>query len=150
MAESRTAPRSKNRLPCMLRTEESRHSALVLDVSATGLFVQTSASLNPGTELVVELNPPGRDALLLKGQVARQKVVPLLLKAVEHGGLGSRVSQIVSCCRPVPMSFVAIKDTYAQSGKPHELLKRYGLAAEDIERAVQSVVQRKLSDQAHR
>jgi transketolase len=69
---------------------------------------------------------------------------------LEHGGLGSMVSQIVSCYRPVPMSFVAIKDTYAQSGKPHELLKRYGLAAEDIERAVQSVVQRKLSDQAHR
>jgi transketolase C-terminal domain/subunit len=48
------------------------------------------------------------------------------------------------------MSFVAVKDTYAQSGKPHELLKRYGLAAEDIERAVQSVIPRKLSDQAHR
>ena len=47
---------------------------------------------------------------------------------LEHGGLGSIVAQIVARNQPVPMEFVAIKDTYAKSGKPAELLRRYGLA----------------------
>jgi transketolase C-terminal domain/subunit len=43
----------------------------------------------------------------------------------------------------VPMEFVAIKDTYAKSGKAAELLERYGLAAKDIEQAVKSAIKRK-------
>ncbi len=61
---------------------------------------------------------------------------------LEHGGLGSIVAQIVARHQPVPMEFVAIKDTYAKSGKPAELLQRYGLTARDIEQAVQKVRQR--------
>jgi len=38
---------------------------------------------------------------------------------------------------------VAIKDTYAKSGKATELLQRYGLTAKDIEQAVRAVVKRK-------
>jgi transketolase C-terminal domain/subunit len=41
------------------------------------------------------------------------------------------------------MEFVAIKDTYAKSGKAAELLQRYGLTAKDIEQAVKSVIKRK-------
>ncbi|GAI12560.1 unnamed protein product, partial [marine sediment metagenome] len=46
---------------------------------------------------------------------------------LEHGGLGSLVAQVVAKYHPVPMEFVAIKDTYAKSGKAAELLQRYGL-----------------------
>jgi transketolase len=62
---------------------------------------------------------------------------------LEHGGLGSMVAQVVAKHRPVPMEMVAIKDTYARSGKTAELLQRYGLTAEDIEQAVKSVIRRK-------
>jgi len=62
---------------------------------------------------------------------------------LEHGGLGSTVSRVVARHRPVPMEFIAIKDTYAQSGKPAELLQRYGLTAKDIEQAVRLVIKRK-------
>ena len=55
---------------------------------------------------------------------------------LQHGGLGSRVAQIVAQRCPVPMDFVAIKNTYARSGTPDELLRRYGLTSEDIVRAV--------------
>jgi transketolase len=41
------------------------------------------------------------------------------------------------------MEFVAIKDTYAESGKPAELFQKYGLTARDIEQAVKSVIKRK-------
>jgi transketolase len=62
---------------------------------------------------------------------------------LKHGGLGSQVAQIIAEHRPVPMEFVAVKDTYAQSGKSAELLQRYGLTAGDIEQAVKTVVKRK-------
>jgi len=60
-----------------------------------------------------------------------------------HGGLGSRVAQVVAREKPVPMFFVNLKDSYALSGKADELLQRYGLTAKDVEEAVRSVVLRK-------
>ena len=62
---------------------------------------------------------------------------------LEHGGLGSIISQVVVRRHPVPMEFVAVKDTYAKSGKATELLQRYGLTAKDIEQAVREVIKRK-------
>ncbi len=62
---------------------------------------------------------------------------------LEHGGLGSAVARIVARHQPVPMEFIAIKDTYAKSGKPAELLQRYGLTAKDIEQAVHTVLKRR-------
>jgi transketolase len=60
-----------------------------------------------------------------------------------HGGLGSRIAQVVAKERPVPMEFVNLKDSYAISGKANELLQRYGLTAKDIEGAVKSAIKRK-------
>jgi len=62
---------------------------------------------------------------------------------LEHGGLGSIVAQVLARHQPVPTEFVAIKDTYARSGKPAELLQRFGLTAKDIERGVRSAIARK-------
>jgi transketolase len=62
---------------------------------------------------------------------------------LEHGGLGSAVARVLARHQPVPMELVAIKDTYAKSGKPTELLERYGLTAKDIEQAVKSAIERK-------
>lgn len=62
---------------------------------------------------------------------------------LEHGGLGSAVARTIAKNQPVPMEFVAIKDTYAESGKTAELLVKYGLTALDIELAVQRVIKRK-------
>ncbi len=62
---------------------------------------------------------------------------------LEHGGLGSIVARVLARHQPVPVEFVAIKDTYAKSGKPAELLQRYGLTAKDIEQGVRRVIKRK-------
>jgi len=62
---------------------------------------------------------------------------------LENGGLGSIVARVVAGNHPAPLDFVAIKDTYASSGKPAELLERYGLTARDIEKAVRAVIKRK-------
>ncbi len=62
---------------------------------------------------------------------------------LEQGGLGSAVARVVAGSQPVPMELVAIKDTYASSGKSDELLKRCGLTAGDIRQAVRAVLKRK-------
>jgi len=43
---------------------------------------------------------------------------------------------VVSERHPVPVIRVGIKDTFGESGKPAELLKAYGLTADDIVKAV--------------
>jgi transketolase len=51
-----------------------------------------------------------------------------------HGGLGSAVAMSAARQCPVAMRFVAIKDTFAESGTPEGLLAKYGLTAGDIVR----------------
>jgi transketolase len=53
------------------------------------------------------------------------------------------VAQVVAQNQAVPMSFVAIKDVFAKSGTPEQLLERHGLTADAIEKAVTSAISRK-------
>jgi transketolase len=49
-----------------------------------------------------------------------------------HGGLGSVVAMSVVKQHPVPMGFVGIDDMFAESGTPDDLIKKYGMTAENI------------------
>ncbi len=63
----------------------------------------------------------------------------LIVTAEEHsiiGGLGSAVSEVICENHPAPVLKVGVKDTFGESGKPAELLKAYGLTAEDIVKTV--------------
>jgi transketolase len=62
----------------------------------------------------------------------------------EHGGLGSIVARITAKHHPVPMEFVAVKDVFGESGKPAELLTKYGLTAREIAGAARRVIKRKV------
>ncbi len=62
---------------------------------------------------------------------------------LQHGGLATAISMVLTQYRPVPAEFVAIKDTYAESGPPAQVLQKYGLASGDIERAVRSAIGKK-------
>ena len=59
------------------------------------------------------------------------------------GGLGVRVAQAVATTNPVPMEFVGIENTYAESGTPDELLDKYGLRARNVIDAARRAIQRK-------
>ena len=84
---------------------------------------------------------PVDEAAILKA--AETGAVVTAEEHLEHGGLGSTVARILSQKKPVPVEFVAIRDTYASSGKPAELLERFGLTAQDIAAAVRKVIKRK-------
>jgi len=57
-----------------------------------------------------------------------------------HGGLGSAVAMSVCRQHPVPMRFVGINDTFAESGKPEALLEKYGLTYTAIVKAALELV----------
>jgi transketolase len=69
-----------------------------------------------------------------------------IVTAEEHsiiGGLGGAVAEVLveNCC--VPMVRVGIKDMFGESGKPDELLIKYGLTPQEIINAVKTVIKRK-------
>lgn len=69
-----------------------------------------------------------------------------IVTAEEHlleGGLGAAVARVVAERQPTPMAFVALRNTYAESGEGEELLEKYNLTPQAIARAVEQVIDRK-------
>lgn len=69
-----------------------------------------------------------------------------VVTAEEHnrlGGLGDSVAQLLVKNSPVPQEFVAVDDSFGESGTPEQLMKKYGLDSEHIVAAVQKVIARK-------
>lgn len=69
-----------------------------------------------------------------------------VVTAEEHqanGGLGDSVANVAARNCPVPHEYVAVKDSFGESGKPVELLEKYGLSTANILAAVESVMKRK-------
>jgi len=119
-------------------------------IIATGLMV--AKALEAADKLAREeiecrvLNMPTLKPLDEKAIIRAAEETGAILTVEEHlqhGGLGSRVAQVVAKHRPVPMSFLAIKDFYSSSGKPEELFRKHGLTVEGIEQEVQQLVRRK-------
>ena len=69
-----------------------------------------------------------------------------VVTAEEHnffGGLGESVARILASNNPSPQEFVAVNDTFGESGTPAELMKKYGLNANSIVVNVEKVLKRK-------
>jgi transketolase len=69
-----------------------------------------------------------------------------VVTAEEHnrlGGLGDSVAQVLIKNYPVPQEYVAVDDSFGESGTPAELMQKYGLDAAHIVLAVQRVMNRK-------
>ena len=74
------------------------------------------------------------------------KETKAIVTAEEHsiiGGLGSAVCEVVSEECPVVVKKVGVKDSFGESGTPAELLKKYGLTANDIVKAVKEAINKK-------
>src|SRR5215213_9933295 len=69
-----------------------------------------------------------------------------VVSAEEHnrlGGLGDSIAQVLIQNDPVPMEYVAVNDSFGESGKPELLMKKYGLDAAHIVKAAQRAIGRK-------
>ena len=108
-------------------------------IAATGMMVQLALQAKE------ELSKEGINARIINIHTIKPIDSNLLVKAAketgaivtaeEHsiiGGLGSAVSEVVTEECPVPVVKVGIKDTFGESGKPDQLLEKYGLTVEAI------------------
>lgn len=69
-----------------------------------------------------------------------------VVTAEEHmmlGGLGESIAQLLARKIPTPLEMVAVNDSFGESGKPNELMKKYGLTSENIVAACEKVLSRK-------
>ena len=87
------------------------------------------------------VKPLDRDAI--RKAAAETGAIVVAEEHLVDGGMGVRVAQVVAETVPVPMEFVGIQNTYAESGQPDELLEKYGLVAVNVAAAVRKVVARK-------
>jgi len=74
------------------------------------------------------------------------KKTKAIVSAEEHnflGGMGESIARVLTLNSPVPQEFIATMDTFGESGKPVELLKKYGLNSENIIEKVKKVIKRK-------
>ena len=59
------------------------------------------------------------------------------------GGLGDSIAQVAARNCPIPIEYIGTNDTFGESGKPAELLVKYGLDTPHIVAAVEKVIARK-------
>ncbi|MDO4975295.1 MAG: transketolase family protein [Alphaproteobacteria bacterium] len=115
-------------------------------IIATGLMV--SAALEAAEKLksdginvrVIDMHTikPLDEEIIIKATKETGKIVT----AEEHSvinGLGSAVSDVVVKNCPVKMAMIGQHDVFGESGKPAELLEKYGMTAKDIVKAVKSL-----------
>lgn len=69
-----------------------------------------------------------------------------VVTAEEHmrnGGLGEAVAGVLARVYPVPQEFIAVNDSFGESGKPMDLMAKYGLDTENIVKATRKAIARK-------
>jgi transketolase len=87
------------------------------------------------------IKPLDREAILTS--VAKTKCVVSAEEHQKNGGLGDSIAQLLIETTPYPQEFVAVNDSFGESGTPDELMKKYKLDVSDIINAVNNVLKRK-------
>jgi len=87
------------------------------------------------------IKPLDKEAIL--DSVAKTGCVVTAEEHQMNGGLGESIARLLAQKRPTPLELVAVQDTFGESGKPLDLLKKYGLSPENIVGAAIKVINRK-------
>jgi transketolase len=119
------------------------------DVSIIACGIMVASALDAAVDLAAE----GIEARVVDMHTLRPMDVAMIdrcaretgaiVTAEEHllqGGMGSNIARVVAQNTPVPMRFVGLDDTYAESADPDDLLVKYGLTANDIAQAAREAV----------
>lgn len=90
--EIQRAERIKRRITCELIIDGKWAKGIILNVSQTGIFVQTNATPSPGTFLDVHITGGANiPDMKVRAEVARKQQVPQRLTSVASGGVGLRI-----------------------------------------------------------
>lgn len=83
------------------------------------------------------------DTQAILNSVTKTRAVLCAEEHMKNGGLGDSIAQLLAENHPVPMEFVAVDDSFGESGDPMELLKKYGLSCEAIVEKALKCIKRK-------
>lgn len=87
------------------------------------------------------IKPLDEEAVL--NSVGKTRCVVTAEEHQRNGGLGDSIAQLLARKYPAPVEMVAVNDSFGESGKPEELLKKYHLDTPDIVEAALRVIARK-------
>jgi transketolase len=87
------------------------------------------------------IKPIDEEAILKS--VAKTKCVVTCEEHNRFGGLGDAVAQVIIKNTPVPQEYVAVNDSFGESGTPDQLMTKYGLDTINIVEAAEKVLKRK-------
>lgn len=87
------------------------------------------------------IKPLDRQAIL--ASVRKTKCVVTAEEHQLNGGLGDSICQLLSREMPLPVEMVGVNDSFGESGTPDELMKKYGLEAQNIVDAALKAISRK-------
>ena len=86
------------------------------------------------------------DNITILKSVAKTKCVVTAEEHQMNGGLGDSIAQLLVRKFPAPVEMIAVNDEFGESGKPEELLVKYGLDTPNIVEAVKKVMSRKYTN----
>lgn len=87
------------------------------------------------------IKPLDEEAVL--NSVSKTRCVVTAEEHQMNGGLGDSIAQLLARKQPTPQEFVAVNDSFGESGTPDELMKKYGLDTVNIIEAAEKVLKRK-------
>ena len=87
------------------------------------------------------IKPLDEDAIL--ESISKTKCAVTAEEHQMNGGLGDSIAQLLARKQPTPIEMIAVNDSFGESGKPEELLKKYGLDSENIIAAAEKVMRRR-------
>lgn len=82
------------------------------------------------------------DNVAILDSVSKTRRVVTAEEHQRHGGLGDSIAQLLAMKMPTPQEYVAVDDSFGESGTPMELLDKYGMGVSDVVAAVKRVLAR--------
>ena len=87
------------------------------------------------------IKPRDNEAVLKS--VAKTGCVVTAEEHQRNGGLGDSIAQLLALNKPKPIEYVAVNDSFGESGTPEQLLVKYGLETVNIVEAALKAIARK-------
>lgn len=130
--------------------------ALLLDEGTDVTIVATGHLVWKSIEAAAKLEEKGISVELINihtikpldeetilNSVSKTKAIVTAEEHLLNGGLGDSIAQLLGRKMPTPIEMVAVDDKFGESGKPDELLTKYGIDTNNIVSAVENVLKRK-------
>lgn len=168
-AKKATVATGSRRGPCYLRL--GREKTPVMTTPDTPFTLGKAQVFRDGTDVAIvgsgpvlysalqaaeELSKEGISAMVINNHtikpmdeetiVAAAKRCGCVVTVEEHqvsAGCGSAVAEVLARLSPVPVEFVGMQDRFGESGKPEELLRKFGMDEAAVAAAAKKVISRK-------